>query len=470
MTSAKQYVRLAILAASMVVAAPVWAQSLDGIWRSEGYGYVFAVQGPSWKALEVTATTCVPGFAATMEQELAPGREATFEASGARKFFVRSRSSNDRKVLHFEGAASDMRMDRIAALPSVCNNTTSDTPENNFEVFVRTWSEHYISFDLRHMNWETIVAESLPKISAKTTPIQLFDILEGIIAPLGDAHTRIRAPQIGRDFEGFRLGLKPSLPNAFEVTDRIYFKKPFERFCNDQVEYNWVDERIGYLRFLSFEGYTPMGDFESELACLEPALDKIFQNKGIRALIIDVRVNTGGADPLGLAISSRLATKQYLAYSKKARADPVDRSKWTDQDPSMVVPSDRPGFKGPVVELIGVSTVSAGETFTQALMGRVPHVVRIGENTQGVFSDILTRHLPNGWTFGLPNEVFLTPNGKAFDGVGIPPDIRVPVFAPADLKAGRDPALAAALKVLRETLTPPRSRATDREGSTSGIK
>ena len=81
-------------------------------------------------------------------------------------------------------------------------------------------------------------------------------------------------------------------------------------------------------------------------------------------------------------------------------------------------------------------------------MGRTPHVTRIGENTQGVFSDVLGRKLPNGWTFWLPNEVFLTPEGKAFDGPGIPPDIPVPVFAPGDLAAGKDPAMAKAIEVL----------------------
>ena len=32
-----------------------------------------------------------------------------------------------------------------------------------------------------------------------------------------------------------------------------------------------------------------------------------------------------------------------------------------------------------------------------ALMERRPRVTRVGENTQGVFSDVLDRRLPNGW-------------------------------------------------------------------------
>ena len=111
--------------------------------------------------------------------------------------------------------------------------------------------------------------------------------------------------------------------------------------------------------------------------------------------------------------------------------------------------SKRPGFRGPVVHLIGLRSVSAAETFTQALMNREPKVVRVGENTQGVFSDVLGRRLPNGWRFGLPNERFVT-NGKAYDGPGIPPDVMVPVFPPTDLASGRDGAIERALELLRD--------------------
>ena len=65
---------------------------------------------------------------------------------------------------------------------------------------------------------------------------------------------------------------------------------------------------IGYLRILGFEGYTKNGSFEQGAIALESALDDIFKDAArIKGLIIDVRVNTGGADPLCLAIASRLS-------------------------------------------------------------------------------------------------------------------------------------------------------------------
>jgi len=427
------------------------AQSLDGVWRTQGYGYIYEVRGDKWTTYEVTATTCLPGFTATRSGGAAADRDASFAADGSRSFFVRSGGSADHRVLHFDGAASDVRIDRLSRMPPICDRATPDTPQNNFEVFARTWAEHYISFDLKHADWDRVVAANRPRVTAGTRPAELFDILSGMVQPFGDAHTFINASSIEKVFRGFRPGSERVRPSAFAVTDRIFVKGPLRKFCQDQLQYGHIDEATGYLRILSFSGFSERRSFAAGLEELEAALDAIFADASLEALIIDVRVNYGGADPYGLAIASRLATAPYLAYSKVARADPMDRKKWTAADPNRVTPSTRPGFRGPVVVLIGPTTISAGETFTQALMGRSPHVTRIGENTQGVFSDVLSRRLPNGWAFGLPNEIFLSPEGVAFDGPGIPPEIRVAVFDPADLSAGRDPAMAKALEVLQRT-------------------
>jgi hypothetical protein len=65
-------------------------------------------------------------------------------------------------------------------------------------------------------------------------------------------------------------------------------------------------------------------------------------------------------------------------------------------------------------------------------------IVRLRANTQGVFSDVLVRHLPNGWQFWLPNEIYLTKEGRACDVTGVPPDVSVPAFPLRDLIEGRE--------------------------------
>jgi Peptidase family S41 len=462
---AAAYLVIAGGSVSFAPATAFGADPLDGIWRSQGYGYVFTFQGPALKAFEVTRTTCVPGFTATRLPTAGPDRDVTFTTTDRDVFFVRPGGDAAHQTLHFDGSASDMSIDRLPRLPPICDHPTPDTPLDNFEVFTRTWAENYISFDLKGVNWDSIVSLNRSKVAPGMPGAQLFDLFEAMIKPFGDAHTFINAPKLKRRFRGLRPGTdrvvneqtgkggfdkfqESGMRRLFAITNKAYLHGPLRKFCNDQIEYGHIGADTGYLRIVSFSGYSKQAGFATGSIALQSALDEIFSDSALKALVIDVRINFGGDDPYGLEIASRLATGDYLGYTKQARLDPVDHNQWTPRDQSIVRPSSRPGFRGPVVELTGPLTISAGETFTQALMGRMPRVIRIGENTQGVFSDVLGRRLPNGWRFALPNEVYLTPEEKAFDGTGITPDIEVPVFTTADIAAGRDPALARALQLL----------------------
>jgi hypothetical protein len=449
-----------LLSGVLFAVLPLQAQSVDGVWRSRGYGDVFDIHGPTVKSYQVTSTTCVPGFTGQRDPATTAGREATFTHDRNEVFFIRAGGKRDHKLLHNEGSASDVRLDRLPRVPVVCDQPTPNTPAGNFEVFTRTWGENYILFDQKKVDWAEVVRANQSKIRPETTPAELYDILVGMIGPLHDRHTFIEAPDLKRDFSTYRPGtdriikgntgefFSKTMPALQEITQNGYLKTPMRKWCREKVQYGHVNETIGYLRIVSFSHYSDTPGFAAGLTALESALDEIFSDPNLKALVIDVRINFGGEDPYGLAIASRLATRPYVAYTKVARTDPVDRNKWSPGDRSEVRPSSRPSFHGPVVELTGPLTISAGETFTQALMGRTPRIVRVGENTQGVFSDVLGRELPNGWSFGLPNEVFRTAQGTTFDGTGIPPDIIVPVFADSDVAAGRDPAMAKALEIL----------------------
>ena len=440
---------LVCLSVSSGIPAPL---GLDGIWQSEGYGDVFSIQASRIELFQFTTTTCVKGPVARFIDA-----SGTAKSSEGDLFTVRDGDSSDHKLLHPIGSAGAIRLDGISALPSVCNHLTSNTPAANFEVFARNFAEHYISLDLKHVDWDSLTERARAAITPTTPPAQLFEIMKGLIEPFRDAHTAIDAHAIHREFEGFRPGgyqipegkaeedfTKHKMPVIWGVTDRFLATK-LRKFANDQIAYGHVDRNIGYLRILTMGGYSKRGNGENDLRILETTLDSIFSDPDLRFLVLDLRINFGGDDGIGLAIASRLAGTDYLAFTKQARNNPTDRSSFTPEQPIMLHPSNRPSFHGPVVELIGALTQSAGETFTMALMGRTPHVIRVGENTQGLFSDTLSRRLPNGWTIYLPNEVFRTKQGKAFDAVGIPPDVAIPVFADSDIAADRDPALTAAL-------------------------
>jgi Peptidase family S41/Tricorn protease C1 domain len=437
--------RVLILAAVLSAAPP---ESPEGNWIADGYGLFFQIEGDRLESWEVTKVSCLPSMKASAVAA-PPGAIGAFRAASDPTTLVLLRDGESGRMrLHRSWAASDVVLERTERKPEACRKPMGSGPQADFDVFAETWAEQYPFFSLKGADWAAIVARSRARVTDNTTPEELFDILEDMIAPFEDAHTFIGAGSLNRRFSGARTS-----PASVEREEREsayglaakYLVSPLRSFCEGQVEVGMLRPDVGYLRLRSFSGYHSDRSFESGLEALEAALDELFAFAGSwKGLVIDVRINSGGADPYGLAIASRLADREYVAYAKQARSDPSDPSRWTAEQENVVTPSKRPGFRGPVVELIGIDSVSAAETFTQALLLRRPAVVRIGENTQGVFSDVLARNLPNGWRFGLPNERFVT-EGRSYDGPGIAPDIPVLSFTPEGLASGRDAGIEAAL-------------------------
>jgi len=434
-------------------ASALGAQTLEGTWRSEGYGWVIDIHGDSLRAREVTAVSCIASFRAHRDSTAAAGAIAAFTFDGSPTTMqVLSGGSADRLRLHLEGSASDYVIRRGGAPPS-CDHETPKDALTSFDVFWQNYAEHYPFFAQRHVSWDSVRAAYRPR-AASASPEELFEIFRSIIEPLHDAHTFLQARDINKGTGGGRDDPDPIGPNGrtriAEIITTKYLRGPLKPYAQGRVSFGYLPDSIGYLRITAFSGYTQERSYRSMAAALESALDTIFADtRGWSGLIIDVRINGGGADPLGLAIAARLTSAPYPAYAKVARSDPSDPTKMTERQPSVVTPSQRPGWRGPVVELTSRYSVSAAETFTQALMGRRPAVARVGENTQGVFSDVLGRTLPNGWRMGLPNELFLTEQGTSFDGPGIPPTVAVPTFTKGDLEAGRDPGLERAMALMR---------------------
>jgi hypothetical protein len=167
--NAEQVIRLSmLLAGSFVPVAIGPAQSLDGVWRSQGYGDVFRIRARDLREFEVTSKTCVAGFTAT--RVATPGREAAFKIAKGGVLFFKSGGSDDRKLLHFDFSDSDIRIDRLPQMPTVCDPPTADTPRDNYEVFTRTFAEHYIAFDLKRTNWDKVVADNQARVTSTTTP------------------------------------------------------------------------------------------------------------------------------------------------------------------------------------------------------------------------------------------------------------------------------------------------------------
>ncbi|MFL6073624.1 MAG: S41 family peptidase [Mycobacteriales bacterium] len=428
---------------------------VDGVWRTDGYGMIIAISGGRGEVYQTTGISCL--LAQTADQ-IGPVRRGGVVDFGADGVVGASawRTGRDRARLHSWGAAGDIGLVRLPALPARCARPTPTDPLTSFDIFWTTYAENYPFFAAKHVDWQAVRDRYRPLVTADTTQQQLFQIFVDMIAPLGDAHTSVgtdRAHQFGGQRPGTRAG-SPEFEARTEAAIVAHLGVTPQTWGGGEIAYADLPGQLGYLRIGSFGDYVPGGDgsYAEDRAELDRALDAVFtaQRAGdLRGLIVDVRYNPGGDDALGLAVAARLTGRPYLAYAKRARNDPADPTRHTALQRIAVRPDRHaPAYTGPVALLTSDLTASAGETFTQALMGRTPAPTRIGLPTQGVFSDVLKRLLPDGFRFELPNEEFLTRDGRTFDGPGIPPDVLTPVFTDAELAANQDSAIDAARALL----------------------
>jgi hypothetical protein len=415
-----------LLGAAIVQPAEAASPPIDGVWQTDGYGMVIAVDNQKARLYDVTSISCLPSF------EAVRAGPDTFQGEGF-SFTLRS------GAMKVDLAAGPYRVRRLPRLPARCDQSQPSDPLRTFDVFWQTFAENYPFFRAKGVDWSAVRAKYRPKVRAGMTDDQLFELLVAMIEPLGDAHTALRSET--RSFEGLRRGtVAPS--RTLEAKVRAFIEqrdlqgRSLTEYGNGHLQYAELPGRIGYLRVNAFTDY--------DAADLDRALDVIFA-RPLNGLVLDLRVNVGGIDPLALRLLSRLIDRPQLAYLKRARDSATDPARFTRPEPVVVQPANTSRYAGPIAVLTGGSTVSAGETFTQALMGRSPQPIRIGQPTQGVFSDTLQRLLPNGWRLYLPNEEYRTPAWKTYDGPGIPPNVTVPVFTTTEFRTGRDSAFDAAL-------------------------
>ena len=430
------------------------AGAMAGVWRSDGYGLVIQVTDGQAQTFETTSLSCMP------EKPLA--RVSGPDANGAVGFGRHEQpdetlrgTGNGQGALRLLGTAADIDLVAIPALPDACAHPMAKDPLTTFDVFWANLAENYNSTVRKHVDWNALRNTYRPQVTANTSPEQLYQILIAMVQPLGDAHIEISGPS-DNDYEGFRPGTrytsgpggikKKAAVRAVDSHLQDVGAQNLRTWGGGNLTYADLPDGRGYLRITAFQDWNTKPDsYLARQALLDQVLDEAFSDAHVRSwkgLVIDLRYNDGGDDELGLSIAGRMTDRSYTAYTKLARNNPTDPTKYGRARVVTVAPTaDRPHYTGPVQLLTSDLTISAGETFIEAMMDRQPAPARIGTATQGVFADNPDRALPNGWKVTVGNEDYIAPDGRNYEGPGIPPTTEVPVFTPDQLANHQDPAL-----------------------------
>ena len=202
--------------------------------------------------------------------------------------------------------------------------------------------------------------------------------------------------------------------------------------------------------------YVQLNNFENDQALngFKAAFDSI---AATNALILDVRQNGGGDSGYGWNVLGYLTDKPMKTGSYASRLySPLRRARGESMVFEPVETSDsgwpangKKLYTKPVVVLTSGMTFSAAEDFCSAYVG-MKRGALIGEPTGGSTGQPLSFALPGGVMARVCTKRDMYPDGTEWNGKGIQPTVLVRPTV-ADLQAGRDTVLEAALAHLGVT-------------------
>ena len=315
----------------------------------------------------------------------------------------------------------------------------SSKSNNNLKDFDIAWSavnSVYPLLEYKKIDWDSIYNVYRPRVE-KSEGDEIQKLIFDLLKELKDPHVLIISNGGGQIIPY----ISPRLLKDKDVTDpllvRKYFKKELKLACMNSVEYEILNNNIGYIAIAHFNNEGLMDDFHI-------VMDYIRNTKG---LIIDLRGNSGGwRENYGLVIGRFTQTPiEFLkTYSK---GDVPYYEEPVTPDTQYFI------YRNPVIVLINGASLSGGELFPE-LMRQLPDVTVVGDITAGAGANDYTEENINGefrlscgFTIRVSTVYVTRLDGLPIEWNGVLPDVQIPQTK-EDINNGIDRQLEYAIQLL----------------------
>jgi carboxyl-terminal processing protease len=300
--------------------------------------------------------------------------------------------------------------------------------EENLGDFEETWGfldSTFPFFEFMALDWDSIYTAYRP-LAERAKGDEIYTVLMDLLSELRDGHTLLYV-------EGGGVPMFAYVPPRMEedvgayspYVVRSYFDKELRVCGANKMEYEILDENIGYVYLSNFDS-DAIQDFDGVLEYL----------RDTRGLIIDVRQNGGGYSEQVYFVTGRFITSNMteIWYDKNGESTEkmIYPRLWT--------------YQKPIVILINGQSISGGEDFP-ALMQALPNVTVVGDTTAGMGG------LTEDFTLSSGKRITTTCKYNMLDGNliqwnGVPPDILVEQTRD-DIDRGRDQQLECGIQLLK---------------------
>ena len=237
-------------------------------------------------------------------------------------------------------------------------------------------------------------------------------------------------------------------------------QEPLGRNTRVQADAYMRADGIGVIRRPSFyplQGFDLNQDIETQMEALKQVIQDSFDTiKSARAVIWDVRSNSGGASPVAFAIAGGMPGFRPVGIARCTTRRPnTEPPTFFKGGPDYDLVSDLQfKFDGPVAILTDGRTVSAGDYFARAVKLGTDAII-VGTPTSGAFGGSGNSFIIDpGYDLLAAYDPFRCNDldGNALETHGVQPDIIVH-YDPKDLEEGKDTILERAVEALLEEIT-----------------
>jgi C-terminal processing protease CtpA/Prc len=366
---------------------------------------------------------------------------------------------------------------------------------DDFEYMYTILKDNYPFFEvnkrLNGVDWLAKKDDYMKRIKATPNDESFYSTMNVILSDIHNGHTSL----VDKDFYST---LRTSFEKDYEYREawlkQMNNPKTIERYSSMKEKEDSIsseeDSSYKKLKTMDLEkgkvAYISIYSFldphmEEDMKIINPYLDQI---KNYKALVIDIRNNSGGNNQYWISIVKRLISKPveynyYMAfrggdfqeqfiknaygfgYEKLEPISNIDKEKLTNMPPELkedfkyyykatdtIEPKETIGFKGKIYLLVDGHNFSSSEQFAN-FSKSTGFATLVGEKTKGdgIGFQPAVCSLPNsGYILSFPEEMGLNPDGSCDFEVKTEPDIVVPAQVNADIS--KDEAIQTVLKLI----------------------
>ncbi len=272
-----------------------------------------------------------------------------------------------------------------------------------FDSLLFELKRNYSFTELKGIDWDALAERFRGPAEVAKSPEEFANAILPMLAELQDIHVWI-------EVNGERLG-----------THRSYRKPNYDaEYLPKQLSDLFEAERIGYCgRDKSGAGVVVVNSLPAEADC-KPFLEAIHKLFDCPGMIVDIRANHGGSEPLAARIAGVFADTR-VKYSRAKRRSNVPPYGMIEVQSQYLDPDPRGAYQGPVVCLIGPGCVSSGEGFAK-MMKSLPRVTVIGQPTRGASGNPRPVKLSNGVSVWYSSWLSMELDGTPIEGRGVQPE------------------------------------------------